>query len=195
VQKEIVRRALREVRGNLKDVSTRHVENVLRLAQIESGSECHLGNGVRVRREFELLTFGGEKATPQFVYELPIPGDVYISEIGKRIVARRLPGNPPNARAGCDRPGRILLDFSGSCLAVRNRRAGDRYRTGTQIKKLKEILIERRIPRSRRDELIVLDDGGRIVWVEGLMPDPDFRAEPGLEQALEIAVEHETFPR
>ncbi len=191
VQKEIVRRALKEYRGDLRDVTYRHVEDVLKIATGESGCECHLGKGVRVRREFDLLKFRGETTEVRFEYELSVPGDVYINEVSKRVTGRLLAGP-----AACASPGRnvILLSFAGSHLRVRNRRAGDRYRIGARTRKLKEILIEKKIPRSLRDELLVLDDGREILWVEGFAPDPDFRVGPGSETVLEIRVEHETFP-
>ena len=187
VQKEIVRRALKEYRGDLRDVSYRHIEDVLKIAAGESGAECHLGNGVRVRREFDFLKFGSERTVVHFEYEMPVPGDVYISEVAKHVFA--------HSRTGCADPGKsaVMIHFAGNRLLVRNRRAGDRYRVGTRTKKLKEILIEKKIPRSLRDELIILDDGREIVWVEGLEPNPEFRPQPGSDGAVEIRVEHETF--
>ncbi len=189
LQKEIVRRALKDYRGDLKDVSYRHVEDVLKIAAGESGNECHLGNGVRVRREFDRLTFGGERAAVHFEYELSVPGDVYITEVAKRVVAHPVPG--PGGTYQAKRA--VLLNFAGNRLRVRNRRAGDRYRIGARTKKLKEILIEKRIPRSLRDELLILDDGREILWVEGLEPNPQFRPLPGSGASLEIKVEPETF--
>lgn len=192
VQKEIVRRALKDYRGDLKDVSHRHIEDILKIAAGESGTECHLANGVRVRREFDLLNFGGEIKPLHFEYELSVPGDVYISEVKKRVTGRLLTAQQERR---AEVPGAVLLDFSGHRLRVRNRRAGDRYRIGARTIKLKEILIEKKIPRSLRDELLVLDDGREIVWVEGFDPNPEFRARTGSAAALEIRVEHETFPR
>ncbi len=189
VQKEIVRRALKEYRGNLRDVSYRHIEDVLKIAAGESGAECHLGNGVRVRREFDLLKFGSERTTVHFEYEMSVPGDVYISEVAKHVFAHHA------ARTGRTDPGKsaVMIHFAGNRLLVRNRRAGDRYRIGTRTKKLKEILIEKKIPRSLRDELLILDDGREIVWVEGFEPNPELRPQPGSDGAVEIRVEHETF--
>jgi tRNA(Ile)-lysidine synthase len=192
VQKEIVRRALKEYRGDLRDVSYRHVEDVLKIAATESGAECHLGSGVRVRREFDLLKFGSERTAIHFEYELSVPGDVYVAEVGKRVFARRPADHTPSMEPG---KGVILLNFAGNHLRVRNRQAGDRYRIGARTKKLKEILIEKRIPRSLRDELIILDDGGDIVWVEGLEPNPGLGPKMGSEVVVEIRVEHETFVR
>lgn len=192
VQREIVRRALREYRGDLKDVSRKNVEDILRIATGHSGAECHPGAGVWVGREFDLLTFARKRDVVQFEYELSVPGSVYIGEVEKRIFARRL---YDSGVFSTSERNSVFLNFAGPRLRVRNRRAGDRYRVGAWTKKLKQLLIEKRIPRSLRDELLILEDGERVIWVEGFEPDPEFRAEPGSVTALEIRVEHETFPR
>jgi len=147
-----------------------------------------------VRREFDRLRFGAEKRIPQFEYKLTIPGDVYIKEARKRIVVRKA------SRAKADQVNskalsrRVVLSFQDCCLGVRNRRAGDRYRVGKRYRKLKEILIEKKIPRSRRDELLVLHDGEKIIWVEGLPPNPDFQVAPQTP-VIEIEIQDETFAR
>jgi tRNA(Ile)-lysidine synthase len=55
-------------------------------------------------------------------------------------------------------------------LALRGRRPGDRFRPdgGRGSKKLKEWLIDRKVPREERDDLVVLAAGGSIVAVPAL---------------------------
>lgn len=63
---------------------------------------------------------------------------------------------------------RNQIDFP---LAVRTRRPGDRirYRGLNGSKKLKDLLIDEKIPRQKREEMIVISDfNGEILWVIGL---------------------------
>ena len=56
-------------------------------------------------------------------------------------------------------------------LAVRHRKNGDRVHTGNGHKKLKDFLIDSRIPRQRRDALWLVAEGGgdgNILWLPGL---------------------------
>jgi tRNA(Ile)-lysidine synthase len=76
LQREVVRRAIREARGNLEGLSQRHVQDTLALVSGISGRECHLPGAVTVRREYERLVFLTGPSVPSFCYELPVPGDV-----------------------------------------------------------------------------------------------------------------------
>src|SRR5438309_652506 len=73
-------------------------------------------------------------------------------------------------------------DLCGESLAVRNRRAGDRFRPmglGGR-KKLQDYFVDRKIPRDRRDTVpIVVDGADRIVWVAGYGIDESFRVTDG----------------
>ena len=56
-------------------------------------------------------------------------------------------------------------------LRVRNRRAGDRIRPlgAPGHRKLQDLLVDRKVPREDRDRVpVVVDAGGRILWVAGL---------------------------
>lgn len=61
-------------------------------------------------------------------------------------------------------------------LGVRNRRAGDRMRPlGTGEKKLKDILIDKKIPLSLRDRLPLVISEGKIVWMAGIAVSEEFK--------------------
>jgi tRNA(Ile)-lysidine synthetase-like protein len=78
---------------------------------------------------------------------------------------------------------------------ARNRRPGDRLRPlgGPGERKLKDLLIDRRVPALERDRLPIVEIGGRIAWVPGVTIDERFRLAPGTEVAwvvelVEVAV-------
>jgi tRNA(Ile)-lysidine synthase len=75
-------------------------------------------------------------------------------------------------RAGMNLPLR-----KGDCVVVRNRRAGDRVQPlGCDFtRRLKDVLMDRRVPRRHRDRLPLLEVDSRIAWVPGVMVDHRFR--------------------
>ena len=67
-------------------------------------------------------------------------------------------------------------------LAVRHRKNGDRVSIGNGHKKLKDFLIDSRIPRQQRDELWLVADGGgdgNILWLPGVRRFAEAAADEG----------------
>ncbi|HSL81207.1 MAG TPA: tRNA lysidine(34) synthetase TilS [Thermoanaerobaculia bacterium] len=138
----------------------------------------------------------GARETASFSYRLPLPGEVEVPEIGVTVRIRREPvapwmfrGSPRRAALALPpRPGQAAGQASEpgaeAWLTVRNRRPGDRLRPlgAPGTRKLKEVLIDARVPRRERDRLPLLCVGGRIAWVPGVTVDEAFRV-PGLPEA------------
>ncbi len=185
--KETIRFGIREIKGDLRDIHRKHIDGIARLARTQSGSQLHLPGDIRIRREFDNLVIGRPAEIPRFSYPIEVPGVLRVQEVGKSLVVRRL-----EDVAG--RPGRDILQIPGGELRVRNRLPGDRFQTkaGFPERKLKEILIERKVPRSARDRLLILAQGPRLLWVESLGVNAG-RPTAGPEESFEISVEGETF--
>ncbi|HEX6200317.1 MAG TPA: tRNA lysidine(34) synthetase TilS, partial [Thermoanaerobaculia bacterium] len=66
---------------------------------------------------------------------------------------------------------------AGAQVVVRSRRPGDRLRPlgAPGTRKLKDVLIDARVPRRERDRLPLLCVGERIAWVPGVTVDEAFR--------------------
>jgi tRNA(Ile)-lysidine synthase len=180
LRKSVIREAFGRVRGDLVDLTMGHVEAVLRLLGAQSGRQVHLPGGVSAAREFDRLRLGRRREVFPFCYRLPVPGEIVIPEVGRRVVARLSP------------EGSAQFQVSGSSVSVRNRRPGDRYRPAPDAveKRLKKLLAERRVPLSRRDELLVFERDGRILWVEGF---PAVKLRNGGGSPVWVRIFDETF--
>jgi tRNA(Ile)-lysidine synthase len=74
-------------------------------------------------------------------------------------------------------------------LWLRTRRSGDRFRParGRGSKSLKRWLIDQRVPRERRDELVLLaDSAGQVLWIPELEARSAWLDAPG--RTLEVRV-------
>jgi len=164
----------------------KHVEEILRLAGEEgaSGKEISLPLGWKVVREPHELWFVTpdlrQAASAQdYEYELQVPGEVAISEIGAIIEVRRVSMggeayNPEHLLDADALPGR---------LKVRNWRAGDRYWPAhtKSPKKVKELLQERQVAQPERSLWPVVVSGDEIVWMRGFALPARWQAKPGSE--------------
>jgi len=188
--------ARRLVRSLVADVapgvhwSAGHLEAVCGLAATDK-SVGHLDlPGIRVDRRGDVLTIAAaarpgsrpiDLAWP--VRVLAVPGSVELPEAGAAIVARRVEaGSGGLAHALRVDGDRLIAALQARSvplpLAVRNRRPGDRLRPlgAPGRRKLQDVLVDRKVPRSQRDRVpVVVDRDGRIVWVAGIAVADDCR--------------------
>jgi len=186
--KQVIRSSIREVKGDLEGISQQHVDDVMSLTRKTSGRLVHLPDCLSVAREFDWIRFQKRELEAQsFRYEIEIPGEIQLKEIGKTVKVRRWAD-------GADAGLPVLL-APGSRLIVRSRQPGDRYRISPRSleKSLKKLLIERKIPRTRRDRLVICECCGDVVWVEGLPQGQRLNMDLFDENAFTIEVQNETF--
>jgi tRNA(Ile)-lysidine synthase len=112
-----------------------------------------------------------------FSYRLAVPGAVDLAEISLRLKVVRTPVASWMFRGSPTRTGLGPALRQGDSIVVRNRRPGDRLRPlgCSYTRRLKDVLIDRQIPRDLRDRIPLLCVGDQIAWVPGVTIDDDFR--------------------
>lgn len=152
------------------------------LRQLGQGrASCDCGGGWRWETSGEVLVLRRrppeEERVADFSYTLGIPGEVEIPEIAARVGLSRRPVEPWML-SGSPRCAALALPLAeGDRVTVRNRRPGDRIHPlgAGGSRKLKELLIDRRVPRRERDRLPLICVGERIAWVPGVTIDQRYR--------------------
>ncbi|HSR69146.1 MAG TPA: tRNA lysidine(34) synthetase TilS [Acidobacteriota bacterium] len=166
------------------------VEQMKRVAAQPSGGEVHLAEGWRMLAEVGTLRFTRRSPVPPFQRTVSVPGQAAIAEIGRSLHLIRCPQARQSASA------RVVLRLPEERVLVRNRRPGDRFQpAGAEREhKLKELLQEARVPRSRRDSLILLQSGDVLLWVEGLAPRADRVADADDSEAVAVLLDEDGKP-
>ena len=144
---------------------------------------CDLPGGWRWEAGARLLVLRRrEPPPPSFAYTLPVPGTLELPELGLTLQVRRQRAEPWMFRGARHRAGLALPIAPGEPVVVRSRRPGDRVHPlgAPGSRKLKDVLIDRRVPRRERDRLPLLCVGERIAWVPGVTVDEAFRLDPRL---------------
>lgn len=157
-----------------KKIGRRQVEQLLRLAEGEGPArQLSLTARTLVRRSYDRLIFfrtpqDGAKQAQLTALPLQVPGRTVFGG-GSTAVEAALcrPGElswPPS-------PQQAYLDYDTlpPSLQLRGRRPGDRFypQGAPGGKKLKNYLIDRKVPRHRRDHLPLVVAGSEVVWVAG----------------------------
>jgi len=149
---------LKEI-GLACDLEKKHFEALFELVSLDSGSEVHLPHGYVAVKDYQKLTFYKAK-TPVFdeiEYAVGITpfSDGYICV----------------SSADGIKKGEQVFDGDKipSGAIIRFRREGDKFIAfGGGTKKLKEYLIDKKIPRRKRDGIPLLCDGNNVLVICGV---------------------------
>jgi tRNA(Ile)-lysidine synthase len=205
VRRRLLRRAFEQIRGDLRQITSAHVDAVLGLCDAEAGHDRVLIPGIDALRSFSTLRlsrpgqFGQEKRH----YSVPVSADTDI-ELPFAAGRIRVNSRPGDAETDLnyvkfvsekDRSEFVTLDFEAlggpavfDRLVVRNWEPGDAYQpAGHQnSRKVKELFQENKVVLWERRHWPVLDLEGEIVWVRQFGPANRFRAEQGHGRAVSL---------
>jgi tRNA(Ile)-lysidine synthetase-like protein len=133
----------------------------------KGGKTIQIPGGFIAERNFERLVIRGHQDEAlEFDYELPIPGVVHISELGKTFraeIARTTMVPQP-----LESMDRVFVDGGrlGPCVKIRSWKPGDYYKpVGWPGGKLKKFFQRTRIPRSQRSRWPVIASDSTVIWV------------------------------
>ncbi len=183
IRRRVARLAYRAVAGSLPDF--RSTERFLHVA--EEGGCIDLPGGVRVQRAGEVLVLRcGD--VPPFRYPLAVGGRTFVRETGLVLEAELMERPPSEALKEDGRTAYIDWRAVKGKLWVRSRLPGDRIQPfgmcGTR--KVKDILIDRKVPRLLRGEVpLVVDDEG-VLWVVGVCLSERAKVTEDAEKVLRI---------
>ena len=161
IKKEILKIILWEIYGDeLFLIKNSHIDAILDLSK--ANSELDLPKDVKVYKSYDYITFESIKYNDE--YSMVIDGKVDLPN-GKCLeVSKSVNDNSNNV---------IKLSASEVSLPliVRSRKQGDKIilKGLNHHKKIKDILIDEKVPKKERDYIpIVTDQNGEIVWIPGL---------------------------
>jgi len=159
MQREMLKLAAGEVKGDLTDLTSRHIFALAALLSGQSGRKACLPGGLEASREFDCLVIRKSPLRiPPFTYRMQIPGSIDIPEAGKRLTISFRKVSP--AREPGDGSREVV---------VRNRRPGDRLKVaaGRPRQSFPNLCHRHRIPESERDRILIIELPDHSHWVEG----------------------------
>jgi tRNA(Ile)-lysidine synthase len=193
----VLREAIREIRGDLDGITGRHLRSVISLLEGGSGRRCELPGGLSACREYGLLKFGRmreEFSKPEPI-ELSIPGRTVLSPWDLTVEASITGSMPELCRTG---PLEACMDLDALRLPVtaRRRAQGDRFIPFGMggFKKVKDFLIDQKVPRAEREKIPVLADGEKIIWLVGFRVDERVRVSDKTRRILFLKASRGLMP-
>jgi tRNA(Ile)-lysidine synthase len=200
MSKRLIRLLVKRTKAHSGQLSTTHVDAVLRLAQNpHAGKSLHLPGGVEVRRQRDALSFrpqsnlSSPKSTPtpklsSFPIDLNFrPAEVPLQEQSCCLRLTVIDW-PPQGRENSVTGAVLDREKMRFPLVMRNWRPGDSMQPlGHQKRhRLSRLLNELGVSRWDKVSWPVLDCGGKIVWTRGLPVSVDFAAGSATRQVVVI---------
>jgi tRNA(Ile)-lysidine synthase len=201
----LIRRLYQELRGDYRDLSASHVEQVIRLATVSSsGKRLELPGGIAAERAFDGIVFSRrnpsrphgrfEETIPQpnsyrYVVSLPDRGTTTVSipELGTSFRLKVIDWS--STERDTKRDGKVLdAALLRTPLILRNWRPGDAYRPHgrRQTRKLKQMFLAGRIPGRERAGWPVLESNGQVIWAWGMPAAEGFCARESTQRGVVI---------
>lgn len=166
MQRRLLRRAIAEV-CPLADIEKQHIDTLLALAEKgETGKKFTLPKKFSAIVSYNSLIIAAKTYRINRIEVYPLADGATPVWDGARIESA--PAEQVCFGKGTD----SVQYFDGEALAgavLRTRRQGDTFRAlgASGEKKLKDWLIDKKIPAEERDELILLARGSEILWIVG----------------------------
>jgi tRNA(Ile)-lysidine synthase len=171
MQKRLLRRVVQEVKGDLREFGFHHTEILLKLCRSPAANrQLDLPGEVRAEKNYDWVTVTLRHETVEdFRFEISDHGLHSFSPLNHSMeVALLTSGIPVEFRQD---PNEAIMDLDRVSfpLTLRSSKPGDRFRPlglgGS--KKLKDFLIDAKIPKSQRRQIPILCSKDHIIWVVG----------------------------
>lgn len=187
LQKLVVLKCLERISGKRKDLESIHIEQILSLAKGRRGGRVTLPGGCVAVLGYEELVLKkgyGFSKTGEEVYCMPDDICLYMGSVFSfRLEERKKDDEIPVNRY----TKWFDYDKIKDSIVLRTRRPGDylEHEAGAH-KKLKDYLIDSKIPREERDRCILLADGSHILWVVGMRISERYKVNENTKKILKV---------
>ena len=170
LQRRALRRLFASLAGAGRDLGFSHVEELrlLALSGQATGKTAKLPDGIEAHFTYDRLVLRPtlpkrEQQEPASAVPVIVPGR---TDYGEAAIEAELLEALPADDGSCG----FYLDavvLKGAPLVLRHRQPGDFIELPVGRKKLKEVLIDDKVPRERRQGLLLLAAGHEILWIVG----------------------------
>ena len=180
VQGYLVRAMAARAAGSPRDISAKHVEAVRALTGPGGGTEAVLPYGLRAVRGYDRLEVAPEKrllsreAGGRALQPFPVKTRLFSYKKGMEI-----PKNQYTKWFDC---GKIK-----GTPVVRSRQSGDYITLADgRTKTVRRFMIDEKIPREKRDSVLLLADGSHILWIVGYRISEYYKVGPDTVRVMEV---------
>ena len=163
IQIKVLERVINKSTGDSVEISYKQYQTIIELTKSKQPNQFYaLGNKYEWIKEYDVFYIDKIKKTTPINIEVTSTGEYFVDDnISFIFTFEKLEHNHRNYYELC-------YNEKVFPLYLRNRANGDRLKLNDGTKKVKDVLIDQKIPLSKRDKLILLSDQERVYWIVGV---------------------------
>ncbi|MFP3155916.1 tRNA lysidine(34) synthetase TilS [Lachnospiraceae bacterium ZAX-1] len=194
VQKIVLLNLLSEIAGSAKDLASLHVQYLLELFDKNVGKQIDLPYKIKAIRTYSGILVQKEEASykaKRWERSLPIDESFDLPQFGYTISTKLIKKIPKNLKIEKKAYTKWFdYDKINGNVQIRNRRSGDYLVIDTLARrqKLKDYLMNEKVPRAVRDDILLLADDSHIIWAIGYRISEDYKITEHTKCILEVQV-------
>ena len=193
ILKEVIRRWIFKNTGSLKDITAIHIGMVISLLNNNVSKKIEIPYSQIIKKGYEGIEFEERKKVKEIVQQILLEDNkinqvehfsVFVEE--SIINKENIPDLMYTKWFDYDKINKLLL---------RNRQPGDYIIVDDKgsKKKLKDYFIDQKVPREKRDKILLLADGSHIVWIVGYRISEYFKITDETKNILKITYEEQRY--
>lgn len=191
ILKEVVRRWIFNNTGSLKDITATHIDMVISLLHNSVSKKIEIPCSFTIKKGYQGIELG-EGEEPKKKIGQVLLEDNKINQVENFFVS--VEESSINKENVPDLMYTKWFDYDKiNKLLLRSRQPGDYIiidKKGGK-KKLKDYFIDEKVPREKRDEILLLADGSHIVWIVGYRISEYFKVSDETKNIIKIAYDKE----
>lgn len=200
IQKRVIRLAILDIMGNLNNIENVHIVDSLSLLEKSDGKIINLPKNLKAyikNEDYVITTKNQENEEITYQYNIEINGKTVVNEIGLTVTTSVLPAKDSLALPVSKYIKVFDYDKIIGSLYLRSRKIGDKLSpiglTGT--KKIKDILINKKIPADTKYMFPIISDDEQILWLLGYRISENYKIDDNTQRVIRIQLEYDNDRR
>lgn len=193
IKKRIIRRVIKDICGNKYDIEMKHIEDIIQLSKNKTGKQIDLPNNVVAINEYgdirvklrdvnELIEEKQHVLSKEKILHNKIQFNSYIVEFNVTESDNKWKYSNNSLIKHFD------FDKINGNIIIRYRKNGDKIiplgLNGS--KKVKDVFIDMKIPKEKRDFIPIVEFGGDIAWIVGVKLSDKYKVDVNTKNILKI---------
>lgn len=190
IKRRIIRALIEKCKGNLDGIDIRHIADCIEFIEKgHTGKSICLPQGIECIIQYDVFKIVRREEEQIFSYEVEIPGTTFIKELGYNINTEIIKKNDSYF---IDSEFIKYFDYDKikNSIVARNKQAGDYiFPKGMKgRKKIKELFIDKKIPREERERTLLVAIDGEIIWMFRLRDSRKYKVDENTKNVLKIEI-------